>query len=62
MVQSVIVSAARTPFGKFGGALKPLKATQLGGIAIQEAVKRARIPDSIIDYVIMGQVLQGGCG
>ncbi|HHW06467.1 MAG TPA: acetyl-CoA C-acetyltransferase [Clostridia bacterium] len=62
MVQSVIVSAARTPFGKLGGALRPLKATQLGGIAIQEAVKRARIPDSIIDHVIMGQVLQGGCG
>lgn len=62
MVQSVIVSAARTPFGKLGGALKPLKATQLGGIVIQEAIKRAGIKDTIIDNVIMGQVLQGGCG
>lgn len=62
MVQSVIVSAARTPFGRLGGALKPLKATQLGGIAIQEAIKRAGIKDTIIDNVIMGQVLQGGCG
>ncbi|MFA5537367.1 MAG: acetyl-CoA C-acetyltransferase [Bacillota bacterium] len=62
MVKSVIVSAARTPFGKFGGGLKPLKATQLGGIAIKEAVKRAGIDGATIDNVIFGQVLQGGCG
>lgn len=62
MVQSVIVSAARTPFGKFGGGLKPLKATQLGGIAIAEAVKRAGIQGEVVDNVIFGQVLQGGCG
>ncbi len=62
MVKSVIVSAARTPFGKFGGGLKPLKATQLGGIAIAEAVKRAGIDGATVDNVIFGQVLQGGCG
>ncbi|NLL18561.1 MAG: acetyl-CoA C-acetyltransferase [Clostridia bacterium] len=62
MVQSVIVSAARTPFGKLGGGLKPLKATELGGIAIAEAVKRAGIEGEIVDNVIFGQVLQGGSG
>ncbi|SFR08889.1 acetyl-CoA C-acetyltransferase [Desulfoscipio geothermicus] len=62
MRQSVIVSAARTPFGKLGGALKNLKATQLGGIAIAEAVRRAGIDGATVDNVIFGQVLQGGCG
>lgn len=62
MQETVIVSAARTPFGKLGGALKPLKATQLGGIVIKEAIQRAGIDGSIIDNVIFGQVLQGGCG
>jgi len=60
--ETVIVSAARTPFGKLGGALKPLKAVQLGGIAIKEAVNRAEIDGTSIDNVIFGQVLQGGCG
>lgn len=62
MRETVIVSAARTPFGKLGGALKPLKAVQLGGIAIKEAVNRAEIDGTSIDNVIFGQVLQGGCG
>ncbi len=62
MRQTVIVSAARTPFGRLGGALKALKATQLGGITIAEAVKRAGIEGSMVDNVIFGQVLQGGCG
>lgn len=62
MRESVIVSAARTPFGKLGGALKPLKAVQLGGIAIKEAVNRAGIDGALVDNVIFGQVLQGGCG
>ncbi|NPV27960.1 MAG: acetyl-CoA C-acetyltransferase [Firmicutes bacterium] len=62
MQETVIVSAARTPFGRFGGALQSLKAVELGGIAIAEAVKRAGITPEQVDYVYMGQVLQGGCG
>lgn len=52
----------RTPFGKFGGALRPLEATELGGIAIRGAIDRAGIKDSDIDYVLMGNVLQAGEG
>ncbi|KOA18268.1 acetyl-CoA acetyltransferase [Clostridium homopropionicum DSM 5847] len=62
MREVVIVSAARTPIGKIGGALKGFKATELGGIAIKEAVKRAVIDPSTVDYAYVGQVLQGGCG
>ena len=62
MEESVIVSAARTPIGKFGGALKDLSAVELGAIALKETVKRSRISGENIDLVIMGQVLQGGCG
>lgn len=62
MGQTVIVSAARTPFGRFGGCLKSLPATKLGGIVIAEAIKRAGLDGSQIDNVIMGMVLQGGTG
>jgi len=62
MNETVIVSAARTPFGKFNGGLASLKATDLGAIAISEAVKRAGIEPEIVDYAYVGQVLQGGCG
>ena len=62
MREAVIVSAARTPFGRFGGVLKDIKSTDLGGIAIAETVKRAGIDGATIDKVIMGQVLQGGVG
>lgn len=62
MKQTVIISAARTPFGKLGGILSSLKATRLGGITIAEAVQRSGINAETIDYVIFGQVLQGGCG
>lgn len=62
MEETVLVSMARTPFGKSGGALKSLSATDLGGIAIKEAVKRAGIQPETVDYVYMGHVLQGGCG
>ncbi|MFC4024934.1 acetyl-CoA C-acetyltransferase [Oceanobacillus longus] len=62
MRKTVIVSGARTPFGKFGGGLKPLTASQLGGKAIKEALNRARMDGSEIDEVIMGTVLQGGQG
>jgi acetyl-CoA C-acetyltransferase len=58
----VIVSAARTPIGKFLGALSPLTAPELGAIAIREAVKRAGIAPEAVEEVIMGQVIQGGSG
>ena len=62
MGKTVIVDGARTPFGKFGGALSSLTASELGGVAIQEAIKRAGVKGEEIDEVIMGCVLQGGQG
>lgn len=62
MRKSVIVSGSRTPFGKFGGGLKPFQASDLGGKVIAEAVKQAGIQGEKIDEVIMGTVLQGGQG
>jgi acetyl-CoA C-acetyltransferase len=62
MARSVIVSAVRTPFGKLGGALKNHEATQLGAIAVRAALDRAGVPNDEVEYVIMGQVLQGGAG
>lgn len=62
MAKSVIVSGARTPFGKFGGSLKALTAMELGGKAIQGALERAGIEPDSVDEVIMGNVLQGGEG
>src|SRR6266487_664234 len=62
--QTFIVSAVRTPIGKFGGALAGLPATQLGGVAIRAAVERAGLDPATaeIDDVLMGQVLQAGAG
>jgi acetyl-CoA C-acetyltransferase len=60
--RSVIVSAVRTPFGKLGGALRDYEATQLGAIAIRAALDRVGIENDEVEYVIMGQVLQGGAG
>ncbi|EKN62968.1 acetyl-CoA C-acetyltransferase [Schinkia azotoformans] len=62
MTRTVIVSGARTPFGRFGGGLSSLSAAQLGGIAIKEALERAGIDGSQVGEVIMGTVLQGGQG
>lgn len=62
MRKAVIVSGARTPFGKFGGALKAFQASDLGGKVISEAVKQAGIDGDQVDEVIMGSVLQGGQG
>lgn len=62
MGKTVIVSAARTPFGKFGGALKALQAVDLGGVVIAEALKRAGLEGDQVDEVIMGMVLQAGAG
>jgi acetyl-CoA C-acetyltransferase len=62
VARSVIVSAVRTPFGKLGGALKTYEATQLGAIAVRAALDRSSVPEDDVEYVIMGQVLQGGAG
>lgn len=62
MREVVIVSAARTPFGKFGGGLKDFKAVELGGLAIKEALKRAGIKGEQVDEVVMGMVVPAGQG
>ena len=58
----VILSACRTPIGKYLGGLSPLPGPRLGALVIREAVRRAAIADNQIDEVIMGNVLQGGEG
>jgi acetyl-CoA C-acetyltransferase len=60
--RTVVVSAVRTPFGRLGGGLKGYAATELGAIAIRAALERAGLEGGEVDYVIMGQVLQGGAG
>jgi len=60
--EAVIISAVRTPVGKFLGALKNFKATELGAIAVREAVKRAGVKPEDVDEVIMGCVIQAGLG
>ncbi len=62
MRESVIVSAVRTPTGKFLGALKSFAATQLGALVVAEAVRRARIEPEIVDECIMGNVISAGEG
>jgi acetyl-CoA C-acetyltransferase len=62
MTRSVIVSAVRTPFGKLGGGLAGHQATQLGSIVIRAGLERAGIEPGEVEYLIMGQVLQGGAG
>jgi len=61
-MRTVIVGGARTPIGKLGGGLRALSASDLGGIAIKEALKRANVDASAVGEVIMGTVLQGGQG
>jgi acetyl-CoA C-acetyltransferase len=60
--RSVIVSAVRTPFGRLGGALAHLKATELGAIVIRAGLERAGLEPGEVEYVVMGQVLQAGAG
>lgn len=62
MAQPVIASACRTPIGKFGGSLASMKATQLGSLAIREAVSRASVSPEDVEEVIMGTVLAAGQG
>ncbi len=62
MHDAVIVSAVRTPTGKFLGALKELSATQLGALAVREAVARAGIDPAIVEECILGNVVSAGLG
>jgi acetyl-CoA C-acetyltransferase len=62
MQDAVIVSACRTPTGKFLGGLKSLSATELGAIAVREAVRRAGIEPATVDECIMGNVVSAGLG
>src|SRR2546425_11977408 len=62
MPQTLILSGARTPFGKLGGALKSFDATDLGGLAISAALERAEVEPDHVQKVVMGQVLQAGQG
>ena len=62
MSRSVIISAVRTPVGKFGSALRSCTAVELGAVAIEGAVTQAAVPPAQIDYVVMGHVLQAGAG
>jgi acetyl-CoA C-acetyltransferase len=60
--EAVIISAARTPVGKFLGSLKGFTATQLGALVVRESVKRAGVKPEDVDEVIMGCVIQAGLG
>src|ERR671938_47999 len=62
MPKTVILGAARTPFGKLGGGLSSLDATDLGGTAISAALERAEVKPEQVEHVVFGQVLQAGQG
>lgn len=62
MKEAVIVSATRTPVGKFGGALKDMSAPKIGAVAIREAVRRAKIDPKEVEECIMGNVISAGLG
>ncbi|MBO0475752.1 acetyl-CoA C-acetyltransferase [Vagococcus sp. DIV0080] len=62
MTKSVILSAVRTPFGKFGGAFKTIPAVDLGAEVMKAAIEKSGVSKDAIDYVVMGQVLQAGVG
>src|SRR6266852_7173129 len=62
MRESVIVSAVRTPTGKFLGALRSFTATELGALVVADAIRRAGIDPQIVDECIMGNVVSAGLG
>jgi acetyl-CoA C-acetyltransferase len=62
MPRTVIIGAARTPFGKMGGALSSVDATELGATAISAALERAQVEPDQVEHVVFGQVLQAGQG
>jgi acetyl-CoA C-acetyltransferase len=59
---SVIVAGARTPIGRFLGSLSGFTATALGGLAVRAALEKSQVPAGDVDHVVLGQVLQAGCG
>ena len=62
MQETVVVSACRTPFGAFGGALRDIGAVQLGAVAIRAALQRAEVDPETVDNVFMGMVVAAGAG
>ncbi|MEC9044279.1 MAG: acetyl-CoA C-acyltransferase, partial [Pseudomonadota bacterium] len=62
MSEVVIVGAARTAIGSFGGALSSLSAAELGKVAIEEALKRSQVAGQEVDEVVLGQVLTAAAG
>lgn len=62
MKEVVIVGAARTPVGSFGGSMASLTAVQMGAVAVKEAIKRAGIKPEMVQEVVFGNVLQAGLG
>ena len=62
MEEAVIISAVRTPIGRFGGGLSDVSAVDLGAVVIEEAVRRAGVTPEQVDEVIMGNVLMAGQG
>ncbi|AAF10641.1 thiolase family protein [Deinococcus radiodurans] len=62
MSKAVIVAASRTPTGKFLGALTDVPAVELGAITLRETLRRSGMPAELVEEVIMGQVVQAGCG
>jgi acetyl-CoA C-acetyltransferase len=62
MPKTAIIGAARTPFGKLGGGLSTLDATDIGGTAIEAALERAEVKGNDVQHVVFGQVLQAGQG
>src|SRR6266853_4526754 len=62
MPDAFLVSAARTPIGKYLGGLADLSAPELGALALKEALRRANLPAECVDEVIVGNVIQAGLG
>lgn len=62
MTETVIVGMARTPFGRLGGALADVSAVDLGAVAIKGAMERSGLAPDQVDYMVLGQVIQGGSG
>src|SRR5580704_4730083 len=62
MTDAFLLSAARTPIGKYLGSLADLTAPQLGSVALAEALRRAKVPPDRVEEVIFGNVIQAGVG
>src|SRR4030067_375818 len=62
MKQAIVVSAARTPIGKFAGAFKDISAPKLGAVVVREALSRAGVGAREVEECIMGNVLSAGLG